>query len=142
MLASVSSNITQKYTACADLAFILEQHADVIQDRRILVVASDLLFTTDGFDLEAFLFETAVDIFSVNNVSSVVIVYRKYTRAMTFETLSQVAAPGACLYYIVPDSDVHKRGILEVDEHTQIVTSFLEKPQPDQTPSRKACPVT
>ena len=50
-------NLTRK-GACADLALILEQRADVVQDRHILVVASNLLFTAD-FDVHAFLFKTA-----------------------------------------------------------------------------------
>jgi glucuronokinase len=52
-----AENSTRK-GACADLALILEQRADVVQDRHILVVASNLLFTAD-FDVHAFLFKTA-----------------------------------------------------------------------------------
>ena len=104
-----TDNSTRK-GACADLAFILEQRADVIQDRRVLVVASDLLFTADGLDLDAFLFNTAAH------------------------------APAACMWYAVTDADVSKRGILEVDAETMKVTGFLEKPAPSDTASRRACP--
>jgi NDP-sugar pyrophosphorylase family protein len=42
------------------------------------------------------------------------------------------------LYYEV--SDTRKNGILEVDPSTGLVSSFLEKPLPSETSSRRACP--
>lgn len=39
-----------------------------------------------------------------------------------------------------PVLDTRKNGIIEVDSTTGLVTNFLEKPQPDQTQSRRACP--
>ncbi|CAO3598077.1 unnamed protein product [Absidia cylindrospora] len=49
--------------------------------------------------------------------------------------------PGACLVttYTVETNQVHKFGIVETD-HQGIIRSFLEKPSPDQTDSRLACP--
>ncbi|ORY95458.1 nucleotide-diphospho-sugar transferase [Syncephalastrum racemosum] len=41
--------------------------------------------------------------------------------------------------YTVEDAEVHKFGILEVDSEGYI-TQFLEKPSPDATSSRLACP--
>ena len=38
------------------------------------------------------------------------------------------------------DTEVAKRGILEVDPATSRVTAFLEKPKPTETASRLACP--
>ncbi|XP_078600725.1 glucose-1-phosphate adenylyltransferase-like isoform X2 [Branchiostoma floridae x Branchiostoma japonicum] len=47
----------------------------------------------------------------------------------------------ACLvtYYNCAEHETVKFGILEVDEH-DVVTRFREKPQPEETPSRRACP--
>ncbi|SAM01137.1 hypothetical protein [Absidia glauca] len=49
--------------------------------------------------------------------------------------------PGQCLVttYTVDDAVVPKVGIVETDA-TGVIQSFLEKPSPDQTPSRLACP--
>lgn len=110
VLANGTATNEARRGACADLAFALERRADAIQDRHVLVVASDLLFTAAGFDLEAFLFDTAAH------------------------------ACAACLWYTVPEEDVRKRGILEIDESSNVVTSFMEKPEPSATTSRKACP--
>jgi NDP-sugar pyrophosphorylase family protein len=110
VLANGTATNETRRGACADLAFALERRADAIQDRHVLVVASDLLFTSACFDLEAFLFDTAAH------------------------------ACAACLWYTVPEADVRKRGILEVDEISNVVTSFMEKPEPSATTSRKACP--
>ena len=110
--ANVVSNGTcsndSRLGACADLALLLEKHRNVTQDRNILVLASDLVFTTDGFDLDAFLSSSS--------------------RAFQRDQSNEAYARGACLYYTVPDADVHRRGILEVGSHTNLVTSFLEKP--------------
>ncbi|KAI9268009.1 nucleotide-diphospho-sugar transferase [Phascolomyces articulosus] len=56
------------------------------------------------------------------------------------DLLAQVT-PGSCLVttYAVPDSEVHKFGIVETDQEG-IMTSFLEKPNPKETTSRLACP--
>ncbi|XP_035666444.1 glucose-1-phosphate adenylyltransferase-like isoform X1 [Branchiostoma floridae] len=47
----------------------------------------------------------------------------------------------ACLvtYYNCAEHETVKFGILEVDEH-DVVTRFREKPRPEATPSRRACP--
>jgi NDP-sugar pyrophosphorylase family protein len=79
--------------ACADLALLLEKHRNARQDRNILVLASDLVFTTDGFDLDAIL-----------SASS--------SRAFQRDPSNEAYARGACLYYTVPDADVQRRGIL------------------------------
>ena len=110
--ANVVSNGTcsndSRLGACADLALLLEKHRNVTQDRNILVLASDLVFTTDGFDLDAFLSNSS--------------------RAFQRDQSNESCARGACLYYTVPDADVQRRGILEVHSHTNLVTSFLENP--------------
>ena len=93
--------------ACADLALLLEKHRNATQDRNILVLASDLVFTTDGFDLDAFLSSSS--------------------RAFQRDQSNEAYARGACLYYTVPVAVVHRRGILEVESHTNLVTTFLEK---------------
>lgn len=41
--------------------------------------------------------------------------------------------------YQVPDAQVHKFGIVETDD-ARVMTSFVEKPDPKDTPSRSACP--
>ncbi|XP_077978996.1 UTP--glucose-1-phosphate uridylyltransferase-like [Glandiceps talaboti] len=43
------------------------------------------------------------------------------------------------LYNECNDDETHRHGILEIDEENKVVT-FLEKPNPEDTPSRKACP--
>jgi glucuronokinase len=110
VLSNGTSNNITRLGACADLALILEQRADVVGDRHILVVASNLLFTADGFDVDAFLFKTAA------------------------------RAPAACLCYSVPDEEVSKRDILEVEAVTMRVTGFFEKPAQSETVSHRACP--
>ena len=56
------------------------------------------------------------------------------------EVLNNVT-PDSCLVttYKVPDSDVHKFGIVETNQEG-VMTSFLEKPDPKDTESRLACP--
>ncbi|ORX58177.1 nucleotide-diphospho-sugar transferase [Hesseltinella vesiculosa] len=53
----------------------------------------------------------------------------------------QAKQPGHSLVtlYTVPDDLVHKVGIVETDSHGRI-TSFLEKPAPETTDARQACP--
>lgn len=50
------------------------------------------------------------------------------------------AHPGelACYYEMGDDEDQSKRGVLELDQKTKQVTSFVEKPQPGATASRLA----
>ncbi|XP_071477688.1 UTP--glucose-1-phosphate uridylyltransferase-like [Diadema antillarum] len=79
----------------------------------ILVIGGDTLFFED-FSLPAFLSE--------------------------FEKRKE-ASPAASLVVSnqIPDEETIKRGILEVNEDMR-VTAFLEKPKPQETSSRRACP--
>ncbi|XP_013401467.1 uncharacterized protein LOC106167282 [Lingula anatina] len=43
------------------------------------------------------------------------------------------------VYVTCTDEEVHKYGILEMNEENKVV-GFLEKPQPSETLSRKECP--
>ncbi|KAI9315084.1 nucleotide-diphospho-sugar transferase [Dichotomocladium elegans] len=65
-----------------------------------------------------------------------------FLRDFRLEDWLKRVTPSTCLIttYTVPDESVHKHGIVEVDPSTGVVTSFLEKPDPAETPSRLACP--
>ena len=52
---------------------------------------------------------------------------------------SDAIVGGLVLRYTCQDSETSKRGILELEESGR-VTAFLEKPLPEATPSRNACP--
>jgi UTP-glucose-1-phosphate uridylyltransferase len=96
--------------AAADLALLLRVKEAEIGSRHILVVAGDTLFLRD-FNLELFL------------------------------TSIPSTTQGGVVYYDVLDpEEVRKRGIIEVDENTGRILRLLEKPSPDETASRKACP--
>lgn len=45
-----------------------------------------------------------------------------------------------CHYQCKSDAEVRKTGILELESMTGRVTGFLEKPDPESTPARNACP--
>ena len=81
-----------------------------LQDRDVLVIAGDTVFYND-FDLGPLL--------------------------SVFE-----ARQDGCLvtYYECSDAETTKTGILELDSDGAKVTAFVEKPEPSETLSRKACP--
>ncbi|CAO3632194.1 unnamed protein product [Cunninghamella blakesleeana] len=81
-----------------------------LEKDHVLVVGGDTLFLND-FDFSDFLMHHQ----SSSSSSSLVTTYK------------------------VNDDQVHKFGIIEVDDHG-IITSFLEKPSINDTTSRQACP--
>ncbi|RUP46719.1 bifunctional protein GlmU-like protein [Jimgerdemannia flammicorona] len=100
--------------AVPDIAFGVRVFG--LEKNNILVIGGDTLFLGD-FSFAAFFAK-----FSVINAES---------------------PEGACLVtaYQVPDSTVHKVGVMELDQgkHNR-VTGFVEKPRPEDTTSRSACP--
>ncbi|XP_028398932.1 uncharacterized protein LOC114522436 isoform X2 [Dendronephthya gigantea] len=96
--------------AVADIEFCIEYFKI---DDDILIIGGDTLFYKD-FDLQCFLNE-----FYSKNLNSL----------------------GGALVtcYHCKDSDTKRSGILELDKENKVV-AFLEKPDPDSTSSRWACP--
>ncbi|KNC76569.1 hypothetical protein SARC_10934 [Sphaeroforma arctica JP610] len=97
--------------AVADIDMVLQAKKDEMgPDTGILVIAGDTLFHQD-FDINDFI---------------------KYNLTRTEEACSVV-------YYDIGNEDTRKRGIIEIDENKKVI-SFLEKPNPEDTHSRNACP--
>ncbi len=109
-----STSNDNRLGAVADIKFALEQLEQ--NDDPALVIAGDTLFKKD-FSLLKFVdqFERNVKNLPQANVSQII----------------------ECT---CPEGEVHKHGIIEVDEKSRKVTSFLEKPNPQDTKSRSQCP--
>lgn len=98
--------------AVPDIAFAVRTFG--LEDQNVLVIGGDTLFLAD-FSFKSFF--------------------------TTFSTLNAKNSEGTCLVtaYRVPEETVHKVGIMELDEKSRI-TGFVEKPRPEETTSRFACP--
>jgi len=91
--------------------------------------------------------QLAVDAFAIQDDLLVIggdtLFYEDFSVAKLVQVLKQRQADrdfgGVLIGCKCRDEETHKYGILEIDEENK-VTSMLEKPSPDQTPSRLACP--
>jgi glucose-1-phosphate thymidylyltransferase len=98
--------------AVGDIALCLQTcQAKLVDSAGVLVIAGDTLFYED-FQISTFL-----------------------------ERLTNDDSSSGIVYYNIKDeAETTKRGIIEVDEITNRAIKLLEKPQPSETSSRKACP--
>ncbi len=121
-----STNNETRLGAVKDLDLLLSQPAlvgDATAWSGLLVIGGDTLFYPDF------------------SLSSILHRYRESPGASLLQGDAPAALPhfkSQVLYYLVEDT--RKNGILEVDEASQLVTSFMEKPLPNETESRRACP--
>ncbi len=95
----------------------------------MLVIAGDTLFD-DSFDLNSF-FESFESIDPAGSLLVDTTCLEEEVCSVNDNKLSYLALQGL---------QVSKRGILEVEEATGRVKSFLEKPKPEETTSRKQSP--
>ncbi|XP_043927927.1 uncharacterized protein LOC122802355 [Protopterus annectens] len=108
--ATLGLNNTERLGAVACLQLVIDR---LKLDDHVLVIGGDTLFYEDF------------------SLSDIITRFRKLEAANNETNL--------VLTYFCKDEETSKYGILEVDEN-QKVTSMLEKPAPNETESRKACP--
>lgn len=99
--------------ALGDIALCLESfHGKLLDTAGVLIIAGDTLFYED-FQLTKFL------------------------QRLNDESIN---SSGVVYYNLQDETETTKRGIIELNETDKRVIKLLEKPQPHETKSRKACP--
>ncbi|CAI2169041.1 12023_t:CDS:1 [Funneliformis geosporum] len=98
--------------AVEDVLFAIKHFSSYLENSNLLIIGGDTLYLKD---------------FNFNKL---------YEKFITINSTDE-----ACLVttYQVDDKVVHKFGILELDEGNKVI-GFLEKPSPQSTTSRYACP--
>ena len=118
-----TKNDKNRLGAICDIDLVLKAKTDIIGDRRVLIVASDLLFSQD-FDLRGFLMGTG------SQGDGAVVYYN-----VSDEDVSKRG--------ILETGRVKVTGTgtgTGTGSEFEVVQRFLEKPSPTETASRKACP--